>query len=448
MNATKLLAALLLSFGWLLAILGFATASVLLYLRDVHGPTLTFPYEKERLELSRDCATSTDNLEDLVILNDEALTTRGQAKAIISEHGSAIIRDVLTNEVAQELRSHVMNTNVQLRTNHSGTFVPEPDNRYSINLDKAEPSVQKALKQIGGHVKLRHLIDDILGPSATLINLDALIIEYGAEDQDVDAAAWIHLPSYPNYFVPEYTVVLALGNSSNSSTYDVDAEGEGVGATRLCPGTQHCFTVSGASMNRRRKTCNVRAHMSQGDAVLYSNGLHHAESGHSQPGGAPLAYMFLTFAGTRRGKNDTRQLPLGQPLALNWDMWGHTIDEFDRVSEWRWWHSFGLSSLKNNINSNNNSTQQKDDNVTLVLRPWTVIDNMLQIFAKDDQIIITFPNKNFSKKDFEDFAKKAIFHMAVGLAIYAAVTAIVFLLFLAMHVLHLLKGVALKEGRL
>jgi hypothetical protein len=394
MGASKIIIALvIISCGLFTALVAVPASVGLYYMKEMYGPSQAFQHQDEKDLLRKDCYTTTRKLEDLVLHEH---FTREQGDTITTQHGAAVIPNVLTREVAQELRDHVIQANrhAQQRKEHQ-TPVPGEEHRYSLNLQVGDPSVQKALKQIGEHHKLRPLIEDLTGSSPTLVGLNVVITEYGANDQAVHCDAWMHLPSYPDYFVKEYTVAVALQNTT-----------ENMGATRLCPGTQHCENVVRSRWRQEHLTCKVQANISQGDAFIYASDLHHGETSHTNPDGEARAFIFLTFAESRRDKDDNRKLPLGNVRAVDWQMWGHTIDEFETVTQWRWWHSLGLFN------------HRKSD-----VRPWNAIDNLFVIFQSDDEIV-HMVNNGFSKKEFDKFAKKAIHYVFLGVCAYISATSL------------------------
>jgi hypothetical protein len=109
--------------------------------------------------------------------------------------------------------------------------------------------------------------------------------------------------------------------------------------------------------------------MSQGDALLYDSDVTHQGRAHTDPNAPDRALLFITFAGSRQGPDDARGLPLGQVHALDWRMWGHTIDDCATMKErpWRFWHAFGIGGKRDNV------------------RPWNLLDVLLIIFADENE---------------------------------------------------------------
>jgi ectoine hydroxylase-related dioxygenase (phytanoyl-CoA dioxygenase family) len=271
-------------------------------------------------------------LEDLIV--NETLLPE-EAKEVTEKHGAAIFQNVITKEAAQNLRDYAMAANHELES----SFVHSPSHRYHVMPPHTEPTVQEALKQVAEHPLVRPVLDGHLGPSSTVVGVSLVTSEYGAEDQKYHADAETSHASYPDLFVPEYTLAIALQDVSS-----------GMGPTGLCPGTQECnwpyfdwdeikkqwlkaekdesFTGGFDIWLTYNMPCNVTADLRQGDALLYNSDVIHRGRAHTDSNAPERALLFIVFAGSRQGPDDTRSLPLGQVHALDWRMWGQTIDDF------------------------------------------------------------------------------------------------------------------------
>ena len=354
-----------------------AAAGGLHYFRAFHVQKLAFPHEFGKDDLNN-CLPSTDNFQDLRVTEN---ITRQEAKMIAKKHGMAVVPSVLTKKTAQEFRDYVMKANQKLADQ---VYVHEKEHRYNLMPDAHDPIVQEALKQVGEHPILKPLIDDVMGPGATLINLSVLTVEYGAKDQSLHGDTSTSYASLPEYIVPEYTLVIALQDTTES-----------MGATHICPGTHFCDEVIGVEhedeeqeMHLANEICPLRAAVDQGDAFLYQSDMKHRGTAHTDPNAPERAFVFLIFAGSQQGPDDKRHLPFGQVRALKWHLWGHTIDDFVALEHrpWRWWHSFGI------FNNRQNST----------VRPWTLIDELKMIFADDEESVhVVSKDHNFDKEDFD-----------------------------------------------
>lgn len=351
----------------------------LYYVVRIYGPTLEFKSRyyllgeagKNHLDV---CETSTDKLEDLIV--DKTLSS-GEIEELLRIHGSGIFQSILTKETAQNLRDYAVKANQELPP----LYVHANEHRRHVIPPHTEPVVQETLKQIADHPTLRPLLDSLLGPSATLMSLSLLTSEYGAEDQDYHYDSEWSSHGYPTKIVPEYTIAIALQDTTHE-----------MGATGFCPGTHKCAwpeeydhrTLVTAYYEAQRNgefhgdfdewsqlyfPCQLTATVKQGDALLYSSDLIHAGRAHTDEGAPQRIQLFVTLAASRSGPNDVRHLPIGNFYSLNWDMWGQTIGDFSTMKErpWRPWHSLGLF-------------HGKDDVI-----PWNLWDAFLVIFRHPDQ---------------------------------------------------------------
>ena len=354
-----------------------AITAAMLYIRDIHGPRLAFPFKRGRYKLKTRCEPSASHLDELKVHDG---LSHEDAIELAKVHGTAVVPNVLVKETAQEFRDYVMKANHEL--NHANqVFVLEKEHRFNLMPDINQPVVQEMLKQVGEHPRLRPIIDGIMGEGASLVNMSVLTAEYGAKDQDIHPDTSTSFVSHPERFVPEYTLVIALQDTT-----------EEMGATHLCPGTHFCRSVK---LERGEDedgdlalACKVRATVNQGDAFLYVSDLYHRGVAHTDPNAPDRAFLFLIFAASRNGPEDKRRLPFGEVRALDWKIWGHTIDEFATIKEkpWKWWQSFGLFNKKTNG-----------------IRPWNFIDNFLTIFENDGSSLEAIAN-DFDREMFDKLA--------------------------------------------
>jgi ectoine hydroxylase-related dioxygenase (phytanoyl-CoA dioxygenase family) len=348
----------------------------LVYVRDLYGPSLEFKHPKGRSNLKPDCKPSTDDLNDLVVRQD---VTDEEAIVLVQKNGAAVIPDILDKETAREFRDFVMKANEEL--DDSQVFVKGSTHRFNLMPDVTAPVIQRVLKQVSEHARLRPLIDGVLFPGASLVNFSVLTAAYGAEHQQIHADTSTSIASYPDLFVPEYALVIALQDTT-----------EEMGATVLCPGTQLCKSVANEEGDDNEddygRICKVRATLKQGDGFLYISDLYHRGAAHFDRHAPERAFLFLIFAQSRQGPHDRRRLPFGQVRALDWKRWGHTIEDMAHSERWRWWHSLGLFNRKGNV------------------RPWTIVDNILLIFQTD--VAIHAISNDFDKEAFEKVVDKAV----------------------------------------
>jgi hypothetical protein len=184
------------------------TTAGLYYIRDYYAPTLLFhPPELKEGGADELCGPSTENLEDIQIGGS---FSRKQAVDVMNEHGAGIVQSVLTKETADDLRNFILKEN-----NASAAFiVHSPANRYYIAPDVKTPIVRQALKEIGEHPIMRPLIDDLLGPAASLTQLNVITNLYGAKDQCWHSDIIQGARDYPDDFVQEYTITIPLQDTT------------------------------------------------------------------------------------------------------------------------------------------------------------------------------------------------------------------------------------------
>jgi len=383
----------------------FAATGSMIWVRDVYGPSLEYKGKIGRKHLQKNCLPTTDNLQDLIVTQE---TTHEQAADIAVEHGAAVVPSILTKETAQEFRDYVMKANKELLLQgKEQVYVHQKEHRFNLVPDPREPIVQEVLKQVAEHEKLRPLIDKLMGAGASLVNLSVLTSEYGAKDQGIHSDTSTSFATQPQHFVPEYSLVLALQDTT-----------EAMGATHLCPGSQNCRCVAmeeGEDPNDevdRATICKVRATLNQGDGFLFLSDLFHRGTAHTDPTAPERAYVFLIFAESRKGSHDHRILPFGEVRALSWHAWGHTIDDFVNVQSWKWWQSFGLGKKGTSVAN---------------VRPWNFVDNFFTMFHRKSGSIASISN-DFDQEYFSalvDTAFYASFFLLTGL-VYLVLLAALF----------------------
>jgi ectoine hydroxylase-related dioxygenase (phytanoyl-CoA dioxygenase family) len=348
----------------------------LVYFHYNIAPTLVFNPKDMGYFITKYGPPSTFDLDDLVI---KETFTKQSALSVALTHGSAVIRNVLSEKTTRELREFVVETN---KEEAQQIYVHDKESRAHIILGHHEVTVASMLKEVAEHPILRPLLDGLLGPHSSLLAMSAVTNFYGAETQnwhsDVDVSSRLY--SKDN-FVPEYIVAIALQDTTKD-----------MGATGICPGT-HLFewpTLEEKDetkwetewrlnpdpeyssfrewMEYKIPFCPLRALLDANDAFIYNTDLKHRGEAHIDPEADDRVVIFLTFAGSRISRDDARKLPLGNVYALNWDGWGHTIDDLSNALEWRPWQAFGLF---NGMFSG--------------VRPWTMMDQIYGIWSREDE---------------------------------------------------------------
>jgi hypothetical protein len=193
------------------------TTTLLYYIREYYAPTLLFHRPTDEIEKPV-CGSSTftENLADIQI---HETFSREQAAKLMKKEGAGIVQSVLTRETAADLRKYILKVNNQ---SGAGYYVHNPANRHHVAIDINIPIVRQAMKEVAEHPVMRPLIDDLLGPAASLVSLNAITNLYGAIDQswhaDCEGAE-----SYPDHFVYEYGLGIALQDTTKE-----------MGATGMC----------------------------------------------------------------------------------------------------------------------------------------------------------------------------------------------------------------------
>jgi len=352
-------------------VLVWITTGTLFYIRDYHAPTLKFQKRLGKEHLGY-CGPSTEDFDDIVVKDT---MSQDDALKLADKHGLAIVNSVLTPETAENFRNYILDANHKIES----AYVHMPQNRFHIMPDHDDPSVQDALKEIADHPTLRPLIDGLLGPSASLVAFSVITNLYGAADQNWHWDTVTSHASYPNDFVPEYTLAIPVQDTT-----------EAMGATGICPGTHKCewpdFNYGELEKYYNENVegwhhfdhwleynlpCPLTAAVKAGDGLLYNADVYHRGNGHKDPNAPERVVAFLTFAGSPKGKDDKRSLPLGTVHTLRWNSWGHTIDDFSTIKEkpWRVWHAFGLFQSKHDSG----------------ISAWTLLDDISLIFRSSGE---------------------------------------------------------------
>mmetsp|Transcript_20035 Transcript_20035/g.28382 ORF Transcript_20035/g.28382 Transcript_20035/m.28382 type:complete len:432 (-) Transcript_20035:40-1335(-) len=426
----KIIIAVLVVVHTALVVLWFASG-ILFYIDRIHGPGLNFAFPLGKDGLGY-CTPSTDRLEDLIV--NESLRTQDEAANIEFIHGMSIVEAVLSEETTKDLRSYLLKANHEV----DSSYVHFPENRYHIMPDHNAPQVKRALKEIAEHCMVRPMLEQLLGPGPSLVAFSVITNMYGAQDQNWHGDTVTSNAAYPDHFVPEYTLAIALQDTTKE-----------MGATGLCPGTHRCeFPAYNDDELRQHYyenqndlyweyedfdawiqynlPCELAATTKAGDALLYNADVFHRGRAHSDPNGPERVQAFFTFAGSRQGPDDKRSLPLGTVHTLRWYSWGHTLDDFATMEEypWRPWHSFGLF-LRN-----------RDDGV----RPWTLLDDISLIYRNNEE------RAHAISEDFNaDYVRNVVDEMLkfTGVATFVYVAMAPFLVFLILMLfVHNEKGVA------
>lgn len=156
----------------------------------------------------------------------------------------------------------------------------------------------------------------------------------GAEQQEFHPDTQLSYSTHPDDFVHEYTLAIPLQDTTKE-----------MGATQICPGTQKC---SGLEFDRVERfhafikdlypniadkeynviledeefvewtdynyPCDPTATLKAGGGLLYDASVLHRGGGYvdDYAEAAERVIIFITFAGSRQGRDDERSLPFGE----------------------------------------------------------------------------------------------------------------------------------------
>eukprot|EP00557_Chaetoceros_sp_GSL56_P003301 CAMPEP_0176499164 /NCGR_PEP_ID=MMETSP0200_2-20121128/12761_1 /TAXON_ID=947934 /ORGANISM="Chaetoceros sp., Strain GSL56" /LENGTH=1000 /DNA_ID=CAMNT_0017897525 /DNA_START=94 /DNA_END=3096 /DNA_ORIENTATION=+ len=272
---------------------------------------------------NRECSPNeitTLNPEDLYI--QKHYTTNDNVEHMLT-HGMSIYRDILKQETAAELRDWVLERNKSMKRKDE-IDVLSNTNRWSFYIGANDhPSVTKAIHEVVTHQVFRPALEKIVGANPAIIEMTAITSAYGAEDQDWhhDIIAEGSPAKYAQSFIPSYSLFMALQDTTAA-----------MGATEVCPGTYMCsiawacdeygFQVSGSGQWK------------QGDAIFMNQQSFHRGAAHVDPDGPHRALFIITFAPRPMDiRYETRLIGQGGSYSLRWDMWGHTLDDFEHAKE-------------------------------------------------------------------------------------------------------------------
>lgn len=291
-----------------------AVTAGLVYFHYFYGPTKWFEETKGKWNIERDDESPIPETKFHELLVQPFFSPEKRAD-IVRQHGVAAVNKILTKQTAHTLREYVLERNINGRQ-HS---VIEPTHRHHILPSPKDPAVKQALKEIGSHAILRPLLESILGPSPSLLSLDAITTTYGSVDQFWHDDTGTSHAIYPDRFVAEYTVGITLQDIT-----------EDMGATGVCPGTRNRkwpfynleeeeAAIDQVPIDKEAAiddvpidvACPIRMVQSQGDGFLYSSDTFHKGRAHSDESAPDRVVLFLTFAESRKATGEKRIFPLG-----------------------------------------------------------------------------------------------------------------------------------------
>jgi len=382
-------------------------AGIMYATTHIYGPTLKFSPQK-RSKILRDCPVTTETMEDLIV---QPYQTEEDAFETFDTHGAAIIPSVLSRKTAQELRDFVNRANPEMHQ----VYVHNRENRYRIMPTPFENTVvHRAMAEIATHGTLKPLLDNVLGPKASLIAFSAITSTYGAESQDWHRDTGRSPMTHPTKFVHEVTLTIPL----QDTTADM-------GATGICPGTHRCNWIEGVNKDDHdvdeKMPCPITASISQGDAMVYHTDLIHKGGAHVDENAPDRIVLFVSFAESKKGtpEDSRKKLAYGKVYSLDWRMWGVSIDDFPflRGIQWRWsyLHPLGIRFF-NSKTSGNNRGSSSDDYDYAAIKPWNAVDAFLHIFDRPGDTTAHFLADKFDSKEAQKHSATLLL-WAVGVVV-------------------------------
>lgn len=404
----------------------------MVYLHYVVRPNWKIHDEDQEIEQLDDfCPPSTTVLEDLVI---PATMPSEIAARQAKRHGSAIVRDVITNSTLNVLREMVMDANAD--TVGKGNFIFEPEHRAKLILGHRQ--ITPMLKEMGSHSVLHSLLEGLLGPASSLVAFDTITAYPGAVGQHWHQDTDCRFNNNPSKFIELWAAVIPLQDTTTA-----------MGATGICPGTHLCDRPSVSDttsyettwdaspelqdkyesfedwMYRELPFCQMRAETKAGDVFLYNSDLYHRGEAHVDATAMDRAVIFITFAESRIGPNDDRIYPTGFFYNMNWDSWGHTNDDLVTIDSWWPWQPFGF------FNS------QREGRI-----PWSIPDFMAVMWMKDYESSMVFTKEGVLTADFvEEQTWRAVQVAKTSIVVYARGAGALLAVYMARSVIKKVFGI-------
>ena len=236
-------------------------------------------------------------------------------------HGATIFENILSNATADELRDFILEANHK----EESFWVIEGEKRFSFGVKvDHHPSVAKALQEIANHPFFRPNLEAIVGENPAIIEFTAITSIYGAAEQFMhqDVLPDGSAAKYARSFMPSYSLFIPLQDTS-----------EAMGATEICPGTQICSTEVEPCERLSFPASGSRDKWKKGAGALLNQQTTHRGTAHKDPNGPERVVFILTFAprplfNDNPGAIETRQIGKGGSYSLQYQHYGHTLDDF------------------------------------------------------------------------------------------------------------------------
>eukprot|EP00934_Nitzschia_sp_Nitz4_P008363 Nitzschia sp. Nitz4//scaffold87_size112219//8629//11542//NITZ4_004058-RA/size112219-augustus-gene-0.56-mRNA-1//-1//CDS//3329559321//8353//frame0 len=279
----------------------------------------------------RDITTTDSN--DLVV---PPMSEPEVAEDIMMKHGAILVKDILSNETASELRRYLETRNVirdQLPWHEM--FWGDID-RLALGLGTDDhPAIAKAMEEVGQSETLRRALTGILGPDPAIVEASTLTAMHGCQDQGIHSDSDFFGSSllYSRTFLHSYTLFMALQDTSSM-----------MGSTTVCPGTQWCANeelgdvchANGAFEASSNGQTGIDTGMiMKGDGMMFNQNVWHRGPKNFDPERPLNRVMFiLTFVSRKELEaGDVRQQGLGTYYYQRWNMWGHTFEDLKHAAK-------------------------------------------------------------------------------------------------------------------
>ena len=316
---------------------------------------------------------STHDANDLLI--DPAMS-KEERKTVIMTHGAVVMKDIIGQDTAQELRQYLEGRHTEFHANnlklpwHELFWDGDNGSRLSLGLGPEDSDiVAKAISELGSNTQLKKTLEATLGLDPAVVEVSTLSTMHNAEPQGIhtDSDFFGSSVMYTRSFLHSYTMFIALQDTTSK-----------MGATTLCPGTHwcadedleelcqcdylddnddedneenrigYCNTFEASSNGQTGLEVGV---LQRGDAMMFNQNVWHRGPRNYDLDRMENRVMFiLTFVSRRDfDRGDNREQGWGTYYYMRHNMWGHLFSDLktaasggmDLVTK-RIWKAYGL----------------------------------------------------------------------------------------------------------
>ncbi len=237
-------------------------------------------------------------------------------------HGSVLFPDLLTPSTVKDLRQFIVDKNAAVKGTAAEFPMSQGYRRISYGIEATEhPAVIRALKEIHGNVKLKDLLEGLLGENPALTEITAITASYGCGHQawHPDVKPDGNGVMYGRTYSHSYSLFMPLQDTTGA-----------MGATDLCPGTHYCGSMDLVKVCEDNKIgmhqVSGQGFWPAGSAALLNQQVWHRGAAHADPNAQERVVFIVSFLAR---PNDTRQLSRGTYFHMKWNMW--YVNVHDRV---------------------------------------------------------------------------------------------------------------------